>query len=191
METGGLSLEMYRRIFGKDVEFRKKMYQALCAKLFHKYTPMDSTVLGFGAGYCEFINNIRAKRKIAFYLNRDIKKFAKDLVEVVIASSMNQREIENGSVDAAFANNLFGHLTKEDGHITFGEVERVLKKEGSLLILQQKIRFCFSDYWMFFDHITPLKDRNLSIFLIEPYLKFPLAHRILGTQVFFFVRERR
>jgi hypothetical protein len=52
---------------------------------------MDSTVLEIGAGYCEFINSIRAKRKVAFDLNRDIKKFAKDSVEVVIASSMNHQ----------------------------------------------------------------------------------------------------
>jgi len=30
------------------------------------------------------------------------------------------------------------------------------------MILQPNIRFCFKDYWMFFDHITPLDDRSLS-----------------------------
>jgi len=30
------------------------------------------------------------------------------------------------------------------------------------LILQPNIRYCASDYWMFFDHITPLDDRSMT-----------------------------
>jgi len=83
------------------------------------------------------------------------------------------------------------------------------------MILQPNIRFCFKDYWMFFDHITPLDDRSLSevleingfkvvecrpkflpytmksklpnsILLLKMYLKFPLIHRIFGKQAFIY-----
>ena len=86
------------------------------------------------------------------------------------------------------------------------------------MILQLNIRFCFKDYWMFFDHITPLDDRSLSevlevnrlkvveckprflpyttksklpksIFLLRLYLKFPLAHRLFGKQAFIYARK--
>ena len=153
---------MYRRRFGKDVGFRQKMYQVLCADFFQKYIPEDATVLEIGAGYCELINNIRAMKKIALDLNPDIKKFAGDDVEAVIASSTDMKLIKNESIDAVFANNFFEHLSKEDIVKTIREVNRVLKRGGKFIILQPNIRFCFKDYWMFFDHITPLDDRSLS-----------------------------
>ena len=154
--------KMYRRRFGKDVGFRQKMYQVLCADFFQKYIPEDATVLEIGAGYCELINNIRAMKKIALDLNPDIKKFAGDDVEAVIASSTDMKLIKNESIDAVFANNFFEHLSKEDIVKTIREVNRVLKRGGKFIILQPNIRFCFKDYWMFFDHITPLDDRSLS-----------------------------
>lgn len=83
------------------------------------------------------------------------------------------------------------------------------------MILQPNIRFCFRDYWMFFDHITPLDDRNLSevleingfkvkeckpkflpyttkgklpksIFLLKLYLKLPFVWKIFGKQAFIY-----
>jgi len=191
------------------------MYQVLCADFFQKYIPEDATVLEIGAGYCEFINNIRAKKKIALDLNPDIKKFAGDDVEAVIASSTDMKLMKNESIDVVFANNFFEHLSKEDIVKTIREVNRVLKRGGKFIILQPNIRFCFKDYWMFFDHITPLDDRSLSeileingfkvveckpkflpyttksklpksIFLLKLYLRFPPMQRIFGKQTFIY-----
>ena len=218
MEKSDLYQEMYRRRFSKDIEFRNKMYQVLCTEFFQKYIPEDATVLEIGAGYCEFINNIKAKRKIAFDLNPDVKNFAKGYVEVVIASSTDMKEIGKESIDVVLANNFFEHLNREDIVKTIREVNRVLKWGGQFMILQPNIRFCFSDYWMFFDHITPLYDRSLSkvldvdglnvverkprflpyttksklpkyLFLLKLYLKFPLAYRIFGKQAFICARK--
>lgn len=205
--------EIYRKRFGKDLDFRQKMYLVLCSEFFQKYIPEDATVLEIGAGYCEFINNIKAKSKIALDLNPDVKSFAKDSVEVIISSSVDMREIGDGSVDIVFTNNFFEHLSKENIVKTIREAHRVLRDNGRFLILQPNIRFCFKDYWMFFDHITPLDDRSLSevlevngfrvvecrpkflpyttksklpksIFLLGLYLKFPIVHRLFGKQAF-------
>lgn len=208
--------EIYRRRFGGDLVFRKQMYKVLCSDFFQKYIPENATLLEIGAGYCEFINNVKAKRKIAMDLNPDVKKFAEDSVEVVIGSSTDMKEIGDKSVDVAFTNNFFEHLSKENIVKTIKEVHRVLRDGGRFLILQPNIRFCFKDYWMFFDHITPLDDRSLaevlevngfrvvecmprflpyttksnlpkSIFLLKLYLKFPLAQMIFGKQAFVYV----
>lgn len=162
MEMSDLYQKMYHRRFNNDVEFRKRMYQVLCANFFQKYIPENAIVLEIGAGYCEFITNIKAKKKIAFDLNPDIKKFAGDDVEAVIASSTDMKEIQKESIDVVFVNNFFEHLSKEDIIKTLREVYRVLKRNAGFLILQPNVRFCFRDYWMFFDHITPLDDRSLS-----------------------------
>ena len=220
MEKSDLYQEMYRRRFDKDIEFRQKMYQVLCAEFFQKYIPENAIVLEIGAGYCEFINNIKAKKKIALDLNPDIKKFAGDDIEIVISSSTDMKEIEKESIDVVFANNFFEHLSKEDIVKTIREVNRVLKRERKFLILQPNIRFCFKDYWMFFDHITPLDDRSLSevleingfkvveckpkflpyttksrlpksIFLLKLYLKLPPLHYIFGKQAFIYAMKVR
>ena len=218
MDIGDLYQEMYRRRFSKDIEFRQKMYQVLCTEFFQKYIPEDATVLEIGAGYCELINNIRAKRKIALDLNPDIKKFAGNDVEIIVASSTDMRQIKSEEIDVVIANNFFEHLSKEAITKTVREVNRVLKMGGKFIILQPNIRFCFKDYWMFFDHITPLDDRSLSeileingfkvveckpkflpyttksklpksIFLIKLYLKFPLMWRIFGKQAFIYAKK--
>jgi len=68
--------------------------------------------------------------KLKIFKISTTKNFAKGSVKVVIASSMNLKEIENGSIDVAFANNFFEHLSKEDVVKTIREVYRVLRCGG-------------------------------------------------------------
>jgi len=114
--------------------------------------------------------------------------------------------------------NFFEHLDKPSIIKTIKEIRRVLKPKGKLLILQPNFRYCYKDYWMFFDHITPLDDRSLteiltlnhfqilelkpkflpytvkskipkSIILLKIYLKLPFIQRIFGKQVFIYARK--
>jgi len=210
--------KIYKRRFGKDVDFRKKMYKLLCNVFFQQYIPKNAVVLDVAAGYCEFINNIKANKKIALDLNPDVKKFADNNVEVILSSSTNMKQVKDESIDVAFTSNFFEHLDKKDILKTINELHRVLKKDGKLLILQPNIRYCYKDYWMFFDHITPLDDRSLSealeingfkvieckpkflpyttksklpksIFLLKIYLRIPLAQNILGKQAFIYAKK--
>jgi ubiquinone/menaquinone biosynthesis C-methylase UbiE len=203
----------YQRRFSQDVQFRQRMWQVLCREFFQRYIPTGSTVLELAAGYCEFINNIEARHKIAVDLNSEVSQYAAKDVQVTVTSSTDLSALADRSVDITFTSNFFEHLTREEIVRTIQEVKRVLVKGGSFLILQPNIRFCQRDYWMFFDHITPLDDRSLSealetngfkitqtivrflpyttksrlpkgLFLIKAYLKLPLAWRIFGQQSF-------
>jgi ubiquinone/menaquinone biosynthesis C-methylase UbiE len=204
---------IYHRRFGENIESRNKIYQILCNDFFQNYIPTNAVILDVGAGYCEFINNIHAKKKIALDKNPDIKKFAKKDVQFMISSSTDMKQIKDGSIDVVFISNFFEHLNKNEIIKTINEIYRVLQKNGNFLILQPNIRYCYKDYWMFFDHITPLDDRSLSeilelngfeiiecrpkfvpyttksklpqsIFLLKIYLKFPLIQKIIGKQTF-------
>lgn len=212
METFDLQ-KIYQRRFGKDLEFRRKMWKALCEGYFQRYIPKDAVVLEIAAGYCEFINNITAKRKLALDLNIAIKDFAGSDVEIILSSSTDMGQIKDGACDIIFTSNFFEHLAKEDISKTIRQARRVLKPDGKFLILQPNIRFCAKDYWNFFDHISPLDDRSLSeclqtngfqvveckpkflpystksrfpksVFLINLYLKFPLLQAFFGKQAF-------
>ncbi|OIO20688.1 hypothetical protein AUJ17_05055 [Candidatus Micrarchaeota archaeon CG1_02_47_40] len=210
--------DMYRRRLGGDLHFRGALYSLLCREFFQRRIPADSTVLEVAAGYCEFINHIRAKRKIALDLNPEFKKFAAPEVETLISQSTNIK-LPDGSIDVVFVSNFFEHITKDDILHTLREIRRVLKDGGSLLIMQPNIRYCFNDFWMFFDHITPLDDRSLveilelndfkiteckprflpfslkntllpkSLLLLKIYLRFPILHSIFGQQAFIHAKK--
>ena len=205
--------QIYDRRFKADIEFRDEMWKVLCRHYFQKFVPANATVMEVAAGYCEFINNISAGKKIAIDINSDTKERANSDVEVVITSSTDLTMIAEDSIDVIFISNFFEHLTKEDITLTTKECYRCLKPGGKLLILQPNIRYTYKDYWMFYDHITAIDDRALSellevtgfrirfllprflpyttksrlpksLFLIKVYLKFPLLYKIFGGQAF-------
>lgn len=209
---------IYKRRFTPDLKFRDQMWQVLCRSFFQKYVPLQSTVLEVAAGYCEFINNIQAARKIAVDINPSTQEHAQPDVQVLLADAGHISGIAENSVDIAFTSNFFEHLTRDQITATVEEVRRVLVPGGKFLVLQPNIRFCAKDYWMFFDHITPIDDRALvelfetkgfrivkviprflpyttqgslpkSIFFLRMYLFLRPAWRLLGQQSFIMVAK--
>lgn len=209
---------IYARRFTPDLRFRDEMWNILCTNFFQSYIPKNSHVLEIGAGYCEFINNIQAQQKTALDINPDVKLYATQGVKVTLNSTTLMESIPDESIDVVFASNLFEHLTRDEITSTFREVYRVLTSDGRFMVLQPNIRFCARDYWMFFDHITPIDDRAFvealeingfetitvidrflpyttksrlpkSLFLIRMYLHLKFAWRFFGQQSFILSRK--
>jgi ubiquinone/menaquinone biosynthesis C-methylase UbiE len=218
--AGGVDVQsIYERRFADTLAFRRQMWDVLCREFFQRHVPENSTVVEIGAGYCEFINAIRARRKIAVDLNPDTQRHASPGVEVIQSSTSSIAGLDDGVADVVFASNFLEHLTREDILATLREVRRVLRPGGRFLILQPNIRYCKEDYWQFFDHITPLCERSVSealettgftmqyvlgrflpfttqgrlpnsISLLKLYLKLRPAWRIFGQQSFFIATPR-
>jgi SAM-dependent methyltransferase len=204
---------VYDRRFAGEAAFRHAMWKVLCERFFQRYVDRNAVVMEIGAGHCEFINNIAARRKIAVDLSTDTPNYANADVEVVSTSSTDLGAVADASIDVAFASNFFEHLTRDQIVATMRELRRTLSPRGRLLILQPNIRYCYRDYWMFFDHITPLDDRSLvevlqmtgfvplrvvrrflpfttkgrlpnSLALLKIYLAVPPLWRLFGAQSF-------
>lgn len=204
---------LYANRFGSQEAVRSDLWEVLCSDFFQKYVPTDATVLDIAAGHCEFINNIQAAERIAIDLNPDVVKRAASGVRALICPSDQITEVADASVDRVFISNFFEHIPREVIVSTLVEVRRVLKPTGKLMVLQPNVRYCAKDYWMFFDHITPVDDRALAEAfaatgfdvelclprflpyttksrlpsgpgLVKLYLKVPLAWRFLGAQAF-------
>jgi ubiquinone/menaquinone biosynthesis C-methylase UbiE len=218
--AGGVDVQsIYERRFADSLAFRQQMWDVLCREFFQAHVAPESTVVEIGAGYCEFINHIRAARKVAVDLNPDTRRHAGPEVRVILSSTSRIEGLEDGVADVVFASNFLEHLTREDILATLREVRRVLKPSGRFLVLQPNIRYCKEDYWQFFDHITPLCERSLtealettgfdvpyvlgrflpfttqgrlpnSILLLKLYLKLRPAWRVFGQQSFFIATPR-
>jgi ubiquinone/menaquinone biosynthesis C-methylase UbiE len=154
--------KLYASRFEDMHEARGPLWEVLTKRFFQRYVPEDATVLEVAAGYCEFINAVQARRRIAIDLNPDLPNRAAAGVEPVLSSATDMSMIDDETADVVFVSNFFEHLTKPDIVSTMLEIGRVLKPTGKLLILQPNIQYCGKQYWMFFDHITPLDHHSLA-----------------------------
>lgn len=204
---------LYRHRFPEEeLQNKQAIWQVLCRQFFSRFVAPSDTVVDIGAGYCEFINNITAARKIAVDLNPEVSRFAKPDVQVLNESCTEIAHLPAGTADAVFMSNFLEHLPSKQMVLdTFREARRILKNTGRIIVLQPNIRFLYAEYWDFFDHHTALSDRSLveglqlagfapdvviprflpyttksrlpqSPWLVSLYLRFPPAWRVLGKQ---------
>ena len=207
--------KLYRHRFNEaELPAKLAIWKVLCADFFSRYVKPTDVVVDIGAGYCEFINNISAGRKIAVDLNPRVHEFAAAGVEVRNESCTQLVSMPDASADVVFMSNFLEHLPSKQMVVdTLAESKRILRQGGSLLILQPNVRLLPGAYWDFIDHHTPLTERSLveaiisldmrpttviarflpyttksvlpqSPFLVRWYLRVPLAWRLLGKQSF-------
>jgi ubiquinone/menaquinone biosynthesis C-methylase UbiE len=205
--------KLYKNRFDGKVIIKEKneLWKVLCRNFFQKFIPENSTVVDLAAGYCEFINNIKAQKKIAVDLNNDTKEFAKPGVNVLI-EDITKLSLNDSSADIVFISNLFEHLnSREEILKVLNESYRILKSNGIIIILQPNINYIGTKYWDFFDHKIALSDKSLAEalrfsnfkilkllprflpyttksglpkwpFLVKLYLKYRLLWNLFGQQ---------
>ncbi|MDQ6849159.1 MAG: class I SAM-dependent methyltransferase [Actinomycetota bacterium] len=153
---------LYANRFGSEEVQRGDLWAVLCSDFFQKFVPESSTTLDVAAGHCEFINDIKSARRLAVDLNPDVLVRATHGVKAFVSRSDTMTDIDTSSVDRVFISNFFEHVPRGVIISTLDEVRRVLAPSGKVMVLQPNVRYCARDYWMFFDHITPVDDRALS-----------------------------
>ncbi|OGG03302.1 hypothetical protein A2W14_02835 [Candidatus Gottesmanbacteria bacterium RBG_16_37_8] len=213
--------ELYKVRYSQSEEHLKGVYwKILCEEFLQKFIKESDTVMDIAAGHCEFINNIKCRRKFAVDIDRRIKKYAGKNVRVVISSAENLPRSFNNLCDAVFVGCFLEHLPSKDAVIAvFKNIKRILKSGGRLMILNPNIRFSTATYWDYFDHLTPVSDRSVSEVLkalgfqievniprfvpntikdslpksptlVKLYLKLPFLFPIFGKQMFIVARKK-
>jgi ubiquinone/menaquinone biosynthesis C-methylase UbiE len=152
--------DYYQTRFEFDAR-RSLVWKCLCEWL-QPRVPSQGAVLEIGAGYCDFINNIRARKKIAVDIAQTVKKAAAPDVETHVGSCENLDFIADANLDVVFASNLLEHLSVAAGLKTIREAYRVLKKGGQLIIIQPNFRYGFREYFDDYTHVSIYTDVSLA-----------------------------
>jgi SAM-dependent methyltransferase len=93
---------------------RDVLWKALCDYFFSRLVAPEDCVLDLGCGYCSFINNIRAAKRIALDSWSQFPGFVEQGVEAVVGPLDSLGFLEDHSVDFVFASNVFEHVSQED-----------------------------------------------------------------------------
>ena len=123
------------------------------------------TLVELGAGYCDFINQFPADRKIGFDLNPDMGAFAGPEVELRVENAIELASIESESVDLLFASNFLEHLRTDELDVLLSNARRVLSPTGRLILIQPNYRLCAEHYFDDPTHQTIFSDENMGEFL--------------------------
>jgi len=195
------------------------VWQILARSFFSRWVKPDQTVLDLGAGYCQFINHISAKKKYAMDLNTDAAEHASGEVTVLQQDCAASWPLPASSLDVVFTSNFFEHLpTKSDLEHTLQQAFRCLRQGGNLIAMGPNIRYLSGAYWDFFDHNLALTEKALvevlqkvgfqmieihpkflpftmtdspeyPLILLQVYLKVRLAWALLGKQFLVVARK--
>ncbi len=141
---------------------REAVWQVLWESYFSRLVAPEDWVLDLGAGYCQFINQVRCARRFAVDVWPGTLDHAAPGVEAFTSRLSDLSFLPDASIGLALASNVFEHLEREELSATLREVRRKLRPDGTLAVLQPNYRFAYREYFDDFTHVTVLSDRSLG-----------------------------
>jgi len=156
---------------------RGVLWQSLWLYCFSAMIKPSDCVLDLGAGYCDFINAVIARRRIAIDAWDGFPAHLAPGVEHKVGSVLDLDFVADGAVDFAFASNLFEHMTKVEFRTVLDSLRHKLSKNGTLTVVQPNYRYAWREYFDDFDHTTVwshisladfLRSNGYDVFRVEP-----------------------
>jgi SAM-dependent methyltransferase len=213
--------ELYKLRYNEtNLAKKNKIWKLICYNFFQKFIPHKNIVLEIASGHGEFINNIKASKKISIDINKDVKNYLDSNVIFYKSNAFKINMHIKYTVDTVFVSNFLEHLkSRKELETFFKSVKNVLKKNGSFIILGPNLRYQPGKYWDYYDHYLGLTHLSLTealelngfqvslcldkflphadkgeklphLFFVWLYLKLPVAWKIMGKQFFLIAKPK-
>ena len=144
---------------------RRVVWQAVARHL-APYVPPESAVLEIGAGYCDWINHVRAARRVAVDIWPELPSFAAPGVEPIVHDlSRGLESLGASSFDVVLASNILEHFSSSDIGPVVDGVRDVLKSGGRFVIVQPNFRYAWRQYFDDYTHRSIFTDVSLPALL--------------------------
>ena len=144
---------------------RAVVWQAIASHL-SGWIPAEGAVLEIGAGYCDWINNVTARRRVAVDRWPGLPQHAAPGVEPVlldVATGLDTLAAE--AFDAVLASNILEHFAPDMVPTVVGGIARVLRPGGRLLVVQPNFRHAWRSYFDDYTHRSIFTDVSLPALL--------------------------
>ena len=130
------------------------------------WVPPSAHVLEIGAGYCDWINNVSAARRVAVDIWPDVARYAAAGVEpVVIDASLELRSLGESAFDVVLASNVLEHFAPDTAASVVRDVAALLKPGGRIVVVQPNFRYAWRRYFDDYTHRAVFTDVSLPALL--------------------------
>jgi SAM-dependent methyltransferase len=130
------------------------------------WVPSNAHVLEIGAGYCDWINNVSAARRVAVDVWPDVARYAAAGVQpAVMDASRELRTLGESAFDVVLASNVLEHFAPDVAASVVGDVAALLKPGGRVVIIQPNFRYAWRRYFDDYTHRAVFTDVSLPALL--------------------------
>jgi SAM-dependent methyltransferase len=144
---------------------REVLWRTLYASYFSRLIAARDCVLELGAGYGHFINQVTARRRIALDQWEGFPSYLQPGVESYVGDVTDLSFLASGSVNFAFASNLFEHVSQEACASVLMQLRGALAEGGTLNILQPNYYYAYREYFDDYTHRTVYSHTSICDFL--------------------------
>ena len=155
----------YHDVHLSEDPHRKVVWSEIADHL-SRFIPETATVLELGAGYCEWINHVRAKERVATDQWEGTRRHTAAGVQCIVGEiTQALRSLSPKMFDAILASNFFEHFTHDDLDRLIDHVKDRLCDAGRLIIIQPNFTYAFRQYFDDYTHRSIFSSVSLQAFL--------------------------
>ena len=152
----------YHAVHLTEEPARALVWQEIASYL-SEWVPGQAHVLEIGAGYCCWINAVRAARRVAVDVWPDMPRHAASGVEpLVMDASTGLSTLGDEQFDVVLASNVLEHFEPDAAASLTGDVHRLLRRGGRFIIVQPNFRHAYRSYFDDYTHRSVFTDVSLA-----------------------------
>jgi SAM-dependent methyltransferase len=144
----------------------RRVVWAAVARHLASYVPPEAAVLELGAGYCDWINNVRAARRVAVDIWPEMPSFAAAGVQpLVLDISAGLGSLGDSTFDVVLASNVLEHFSPDESASVAHGVATLLRAGGRFVVVQPNFRYAWRRYFDDYTHRSIFTDVSLPAML--------------------------